>query len=184
MPRNRRPVDRAEKRSEIVTAATALFVDDGYDNTSMGRIAAAAGVTTNTIYWYFRDKDELLIGVLDEVHSETLTRFATLNQVPLGEQLLWAVGELERYHRLVDTVHARTSISPQIDEWHNRFHSTWEGWVSRELTRLGTPAADIEPMTRVSIFVVESMLTHPQTHREKRAILDLLFRTVGPPTPQ
>jgi AcrR family transcriptional regulator len=176
MPRNRTPVDRTEKRAEIVTAATTLFVDDGYDNTTMGKIAAAAGVTANTIYWYFRDKDQLLIGVLDDIHAETLTRFAALGEQPLGDRILWAVRELTRYHRLVDTVHVRKALSPEIDDWHSCFHSTWEGWIASNLTHSGSPSADIEAMTRVIVFVIESMLTHPNTEQQNRATVDVLLR--------
>ena len=61
MPRNRRPQDREEKRAEIVTAAAGLFTEAGYDATSMAKVAASAGVTTNTIYWYFKDKDALWV---------------------------------------------------------------------------------------------------------------------------
>ncbi|WP_213576589.1 TetR/AcrR family transcriptional regulator [Rhodococcus sp. USK13] len=182
MPRNRAPVDRTEKRAEIVTAATRLFVDDGYDNTTMGKIAAAAGVTANTIYWYFRDKDQLLIGVLDDVHAQTLIRFTALGELPLGDRILWAVRELTGYHRLVDTVHVRKAQSPEIDDWHNAFHSTWEGWLASNLTLLGVSEADIEPMTRVIVFVIESMLTHPNTELENRATVDVLLRMVDPPT--
>ncbi|HKY90770.1 MAG TPA: helix-turn-helix domain-containing protein, partial [Nevskiaceae bacterium] len=65
MPRNRIQQDSAEKRTEIVGAARTLFLETGYEATSMASIAAAAGVASNTIYWYFRDKDELLVAVLD-----------------------------------------------------------------------------------------------------------------------
>lgn len=182
MPRNRAPVDRAEKRAEIIAAATSLFVDEGYDNTTMGKIATAAGVTANTIYWYFRDKDQLLIAVLDEVHAETLTRFAALSERPLGDRILWAVRELTRYHRLVDTVHVRTSHSVDIDSWHSGFHSTWEGWIASELTQSGAPSADVEAMTRVIVFVIESMLSHPNSEDENRATVDVLLRMVDLPT--
>ncbi|MDI6629905.1 MAG: TetR/AcrR family transcriptional regulator [Rhodococcus sp. (in: high G+C Gram-positive bacteria)] len=179
MPRNRRPVDRAEKRSEIVSAARSLFVDDGYEHTPMGRIATAAGVTTNTIYWYFGDKDELLVGVLDEIHTDALTRFAALTGLSVNEQVLWVVEELEKYHRLVDTVHSRTSVSLCLDKWHNNFHSLWEQWIAAELRREEVGEAEIEPTTRMIVFVVEAMLTHPQDESSKRAIIDLLFRKVG-----
>jgi AcrR family transcriptional regulator len=182
MPRNRRPVDRAEKRSEIVGAATTLFTGDGYEHTSMGRIAKAAGVTTNTIYWYFRDKDELLVGVLDDIHDEALSRFVALESPRLRERVLWVVDELEKYHRLVETVHARTSISACIDKWHTSFHDRWEGWIGAELRGAGTSEADTEPMTRMIVFVIESMLTHPQDDVAKRAIVDLMFRTVDTPS--
>ena len=58
MPRNKRPQAADEKRGEIVSAARELFIHAGYDATSMGRLAVAAGVSANTIYWYFADKDD------------------------------------------------------------------------------------------------------------------------------
>ncbi|OZF37491.1 TetR/AcrR family transcriptional regulator [Rhodococcus sp. 14-2483-1-2] len=179
MPRNRRPVDRAEKRSEIVNAARSLFVDDGYEHTPMGRIATAAGVTTNTIYWYFGDKDELLVGVLDDIHTEALGRFGALATQSVNEQVLWVVDELEKYHRLVDTVHSRTSVAACIDKWHNDFHALWEQWIAVELRNAGVDDAGIEPTTRMIVFVIEAMLTHPQDEASKRAMIDLLFRKVG-----
>ena len=67
MPRNRRTQPEAEKRAELISTARALFLSDGYDATPMNRIAREAGVTPNTIYWYFRDKEQLLLAVLDEL---------------------------------------------------------------------------------------------------------------------
>ena len=72
MPRNRRPQDREEKRGEIVAAATRLFVEEGYDSTTVARIGREAGVTSNTVYWYFKDKDEVLVAVLDALFAQFL----------------------------------------------------------------------------------------------------------------
>ena len=72
MPRNRRPQDREEKRAEIVVAARRLFVEEGYDAASMTRIARDAGVVSNTLYWYFQDKDSILIAVLDAVLADLM----------------------------------------------------------------------------------------------------------------
>ena len=44
--------------NEIIAAARTLFIETGYEDTSISRLAAAAGVAPNTIYWYFKDKDE------------------------------------------------------------------------------------------------------------------------------
>lgn len=182
MPRNRAPVDRTQKRAEIVAAATRLFVDDGYESTTMGKIAAAAGVTANTIYWYFRDKDQVLIGVLDTVHAEALVRFASLGELPLGERILWVVRELTTYRRLVDTVHMRKAQSPEIDNWHSGFHAVWEGWVASHLVLRSVPDVEAEAMTRVIVFVIESMLTHEGAENENQATVDVLLRMVDPGT--
>ncbi|WP_155771679.1 helix-turn-helix domain-containing protein, partial [Mycobacterium asiaticum] len=70
MARNKRPQAADEKRAEIVAAARRLFIDAGYDATSMSRLAKEAGVAPNTIYWYFGDKDDVLIAVLDSVMAD------------------------------------------------------------------------------------------------------------------
>ena len=103
MPRNRRPQDREEKRAEIVAAAAGLFTAAGYDETSMAKVAASAGVTTNTIYWYFTDKDALLVGVLDHVLSGALEAASLHAEEPWVDQVLWAVEQLEQYNRLKES---------------------------------------------------------------------------------
>jgi TetR/AcrR family transcriptional repressor of mexJK operon len=47
------------KRRAIVEAATAAFLDHGYGGTSMDAVAAAAGVSKQTIYQHFGDKQRL-----------------------------------------------------------------------------------------------------------------------------
>ena len=74
MPRNHRDVDREVKRDAIEQAAADLMLRHGYEATSMAAVADKAGVATNTVYWYFRNKDELLIAVLDRVVAEALER--------------------------------------------------------------------------------------------------------------
>src|ERR1022692_2891949 len=84
VPRNRRPVPKAQKRDELLAAAAVLLVTDGYDAASMSRIAEHAGVTPNTLYWYFRDKDELLVAVADRYLQALLNEHASLSDRPLA----------------------------------------------------------------------------------------------------
>lgn len=49
----------ASKRRAIMAAATALFLRDGYRNTSMDQVAADAAVSKQTVYKQFSDKEQL-----------------------------------------------------------------------------------------------------------------------------
>ena len=49
----------ARKRRAIMAAATALFLRDGYRNTSMDQVAADAAVSKQTVYKHFADKEQL-----------------------------------------------------------------------------------------------------------------------------
>jgi AcrR family transcriptional regulator len=51
---------RARTRAALVDAATALFLRDGYLETTIADIAEAADVGTRTFFSYFSSKDELL----------------------------------------------------------------------------------------------------------------------------
>ncbi len=125
MPRNCRPRDREEKRGEIIAAAARLFTEAGYDSTSMAKVAVSAGVTTNTIYWDFEDKDALLVGVLDHVLSEGLAAASLHAEEPWVDQLLWAVEQLEQYNRLVTVVHAEHRHRPSSRPGTRTSTSSW-----------------------------------------------------------
>ncbi len=174
MPRNRRPQDRAEKRSEIIDAAAGLFTEAGYDETSMSKVAASAGVTSNTIYWYFQDKDALLVGVLDDILGEALTAASAHAEEPWADQVMWAVEQLEQYHRLVTVVHARASTSPLIEAWHTNFHDLMDSIMTEGFRGVGVAEADLATMNRIGAFVVEGLLMHPHTKPNRRAIVEHL----------
>jgi AcrR family transcriptional regulator len=174
MPRNRRPQDREEKRGEIVAAAAALFTEAGYDETSMTKVAASAGVTTNTIYWYFTDKDALLVGVLDHVLSEALGAASDHAEKPWVDQMLWAVEQLEQYNRLVTVVHSRASTSPLIEAWHRNFHDLMDSILAEGFLGVGVAEADLAAMNRIGTFVIEGLLMHPHTRANRREIIEQL----------
>ena len=68
----------ARKRRAILEAATTAFLRNGYRGTSMDEIAALAGVSKQTVYKHFADKErlfsEIVIGTVNEasdpVHDE------------------------------------------------------------------------------------------------------------------
>ena len=52
------------KRAAVTEAATKLFLHSGYRGTSMDEIAAAAGVSKQTLYKQFSDKEQLFCEVV------------------------------------------------------------------------------------------------------------------------
>lgn len=67
-------VPRDQKRARIEEAATALFLQKGVAQTSVGEIARAACVAKGTFYLYFKDKQALVDKVVAEKGGETLCR--------------------------------------------------------------------------------------------------------------
>ena len=52
--------EKGEIREDIIRIARELFVNEGYENTSMRKIAALAGFAPTKIYYYFENKKEIL----------------------------------------------------------------------------------------------------------------------------
>lgn len=183
MPANRRPVDRAEKRDEIVRAAAQLFIDHGYDAIPVTQLAAAAGVTTNTVYWYFADKDAVLVAVLDHLLSEALAEHAEQVDRPWQEQALWATKRLTRLHRMVSVVHVRSAVSPAVAAWHDAFHATADALLADGLRKAGVAEADLAAASRIGTFVVEGLLSHPHDEQQQAEVFRLLAKLAAPDPP-
>jgi len=77
MPRKADP--KLEKN--ILIAATRLLDRRGLDAVTMREVAKAAGTTTPTLYERFKDRDALLVGILDRVADEMLVRVEPINSV-------------------------------------------------------------------------------------------------------
>jgi AcrR family transcriptional regulator len=175
MARTKREQAPEEKRDEIVAAARALFVEEGFEATSMSRLATAAGVAPNTIYWYFKDKDEVLVAVLDAEFSSGMAAYLTLPATNPTERLLWVANQLEQVSRLVSTVHTRLEKSPALQAWHDRFHALSEEMLRLELRQAGIAPEKIDPLVKISVFTIEGLLTHHLADNEKRAICAALL---------
>ncbi|MGD9971755.1 MAG: TetR/AcrR family transcriptional regulator [Desulfatirhabdiaceae bacterium] len=66
----RRQREREQRYQTILRASETLFASEGYHKTSMERIADSAEVSVGTVYFYFKNKEDLLIQLLDEIGFE------------------------------------------------------------------------------------------------------------------
>lgn len=65
------------RRAVVVDAASKLFVEKGYDATTMDEIAAAAGFAKGTLYHYFTNKADLLQVLRDGFDKEIMRRITS-----------------------------------------------------------------------------------------------------------
>ncbi len=59
-----------EKRRQIMQAASALFLECGFASTSMDLVASRAGVSKQTVYSHFDNKDSLYVAVIENKCSQ------------------------------------------------------------------------------------------------------------------
>lgn len=59
-----------EKERAVRREAMALVVKHGFDGLSMHKLARAAGVSPATVYIYFRDREDLILKIYEEVSTD------------------------------------------------------------------------------------------------------------------
>jgi AcrR family transcriptional regulator len=67
MSRRKNP---GEKRREFIQAAEELFLEKGYENTSVDDIVKRMGVAKGLFYYYFESKDEIILAISDIMFTE------------------------------------------------------------------------------------------------------------------
>jgi AcrR family transcriptional regulator len=77
-PKERRVREKEELRQEILDAARELFINEGYDNVSMRRIAEKIEYSPTTIYLYFEDKASLLFALCEETFAKLARRMESI----------------------------------------------------------------------------------------------------------
>jgi AcrR family transcriptional regulator len=87
------------RRREILKAARAIFVEYGFEDTTMERIAERAGISKGTIYIYFKNKSDLLIQAVAEVLDAVYKMgegILAKEMLPLNKIKLW-ISEVMNY---------------------------------------------------------------------------------------
>jgi AcrR family transcriptional regulator len=89
----RRQREKEELRDRILEAASDLFIEEGFQNVSIRKIADRIEYAPSTIYLYFKDKTELLGSICDEVFTQLsgLLDELTLSQLSSEDRLRRAV---------------------------------------------------------------------------------------------
>jgi AcrR family transcriptional regulator len=71
-PQRRRRVDGEASRSRILDAATEIASERGYEGTSIALVSTKCGLPASSIYWHFKDKDDLIAAVIERSFANWL----------------------------------------------------------------------------------------------------------------
>ena len=72
---------KEEFRREILNSARDLFIDVGYERFSMRKLAEKIDYSPTTIYHYFKNRDDLLFAICEEVAERFLARLRYIRSV-------------------------------------------------------------------------------------------------------
>lgn len=77
----------SQRRRQIMNAVMASIAEEGLEKTTMRNVAQRAGVSTGTLAYYFRDKEDLVDAALLDASEQYMQRFRS-EQRPSGPAAL------------------------------------------------------------------------------------------------
>jgi AcrR family transcriptional regulator len=129
-----RRLRRAERREQLLAAATQAFVRAGFAATSLDDIAAAAGISRVLLYRHFDSKSDLYRAVLDRAVARLTAAVGTRDYTDASiDALLGAAAEDPDGFRLLFHHAAR---EPAFRQQMDRFRKGMVATARRELARV------------------------------------------------
>jgi TetR/AcrR family transcriptional regulator, regulator of mycofactocin system len=160
--RRGRPPGTSARELEVISLR--LFTEHGFEDTTVERIAAAAGVSKRTFFRYFDSKTDVLWHAFDgEVRSLRAAFAAVPPEVPLMAAIRQVVVGVNSY-RADDVPELRTRMSligsvPALVASAAQHYDAWERAVCEfAASRLGQPADSLYPLAigRATLAVCRS----------------------------
>lgn len=180
MPTSLRDRKKSETRTRIHKQALRLFERQGFANTTIAEIAAAADVSARTVFVHYPTKEDIVFGDVDSA----LNAFeSALNSRPPGATALqvvrewvdqtatgWLEPDVELQARLAEGIPSVAERKVHIAE---RFRTRLTGAVAADLDR---------PTDDLGVQMAASAITAGLLHAEKRVSEHL--RSTGRLPPQ
>jgi AcrR family transcriptional regulator len=95
-PKRRRRVDGEASRTRILDAATEIASERGYEGTSIGLVSAKCGLPASSIYWHFKDKDDLIAAVIERSFGHVLSAWQMPDEGSARERLVPMVLQISK----------------------------------------------------------------------------------------
>jgi transcriptional regulator, tetR family, putative len=102
----------ANKKEFILDVAEKMFIEQGFDQTSIAQILDATQIAKGTLYYYFASKEEIMDAIIErwiERSFEQVRIWVEQKQLPILERLMGALASLNMQkdgQELLDHLHA------------------------------------------------------------------------------
>lgn len=144
------------RREEIIQCATELFDKKGFFNTSLDDVAQAVGIKREALYYYYKNRTELLLAIIEPQALGLITSLRAIvkSTLPADEKLRLAIkNHLDRFdrHCLEMTITLRDGIMGASDPVRISMAKVWktyerlwtqliaDGQAAGEFDTLGDP---------------------------------------------
>lgn len=170
----------SSKCEQILQSAGQLFLQQGYERTSMSQIARMAGVSKGSLYNHFENKADLFTAFFEERSRTRLNTLKSVSRAPqpdLRTALRQAAATIITLMIDPEAIGLYRIVVAEANEFPNLADTLWHYGVSRTLTGLAEWFADKHATGQLVIrdidLAAEQFLTMCQTRIIHRSRLSL-----------
>ena len=201
----------AVRREEILAAAKAILLAEGYEGVSIRKVAARIGISSTAIYLYFKEKDELLDTICHDVFAALVEPMDALLagaeppidrlRIGLTAYLHFCLAHPDEYRVVFLTRRANNGWDHRaplryVDRWGharvNTFMFLVEGLrqaIDAGQLRSGDPLTMAETVLAAQHGLLALLILSPEQHWQPRELLihenvELILRGLAPEPPR
>ncbi|TDO24708.1 TetR/AcrR family transcriptional regulator [Pedobacter duraquae] len=149
--KDRKERDKLDRRKLIIESATRLFLEQGYEKTSIRNIADDIEYSPATIYLYFKEKDEIFFIIHEQGFALLNQEFANIGDIKDPFERLQELGKTylnfglrnPDYYDLMFIMRAPLSEIACHDKWEagdaalNHLYNTVDECLSQKVIHIG-----------------------------------------------
>lgn len=110
-------IKEGNKEQDIIEAAVKVFAEVGFHHAKISKVAETAGVATGSVYVYYKNKDDLLIKIFENLWGKLVNDFKELTANT-------SLSPLEKINSMIDMVLDVFTENPSlalvfVNEHHN-----------------------------------------------------------------
>ena len=176
----------SKTRAQLIDAAEALLVEDGYAAVTSRRVAARAGLKPQLVHYYFRTMDDLFLEVFRRSADRNLVAFEQAIALDGSLANLWRLNADPRGTaftiEFVALANHRKAIRAEIARDAERFRAAQVEAITEALASRGIPESQLPPivallvMTGLSqVLALEDALGVTAGHDTTRAFVERIL---------
>lgn len=146
----------SKTRAQLLDAAEALLLEEGYASVTSRRVAAKAGLKPQLVHYYFRTMDDLFLEVFRRRAEANLTRLERAIDADGSLRSLWRLNADSRgaafMTEFVALANHRKTIRAEIARFAERFRATQVEALRTALTERGVAEDDFPPVVALLLM--------------------------------
>ena len=187
-------VKEGNKEKDILEAAIKVFAEVGYHKAKISKIAEIAGVATGSVYLYFKDKEDILLKIFEDIWNKL---YEELNSIKSNDSL----SPFDKFDAMIDLIfdiyiekpalaivfvneqnHIQKSAEDRFTSYYEKFLNLGEEIIKEGIAKKQfSPNVDIKILRYFIFGAIRSLLQHwaidPKTYPLNKIRQNIKFIT-------